>query len=90
MAMKRPVIATDVGGNSELVIDGTTGFVVAKEDPDLLAKAILSIIKDPPKGTQMGEMGYARVNEYFSLTKMVAEYEGIYEELMESTNGVSS
>lgn len=81
MAAKKPVITTMVGGNSEIVIDRETGTLVPPEDPDKLAEAIVYHLNHPETAKKMGEKGYARVKQYFSLTQMLDKVMDIYKEV---------
>ena len=54
MALGRPVVAADVGGNAELVADGETGFLVPPGDLRALTGAILELARDPARATAMG------------------------------------
>ncbi|HID07603.1 MAG TPA: glycosyltransferase family 1 protein, partial [Armatimonadetes bacterium] len=65
MAMKLPVVASNVDGIPEMVVDGETGYLVPPEEPKQLAQTILSLLQDENKMRSMGERGYARVLEYF-------------------------
>lgn len=82
MASSKPVISTDVGGISELVVDGETGILVPPQDPDALAEAIITLLKDKQKAKQMGIAGRKRVEEYFDVKVMVRRTEEVYEELI--------
>ena len=73
MALGKPVVATAVGGNPELVVDGKTGYLVAPRDPAGLAKAIIKIIKHPSLQEYFGKNGQQRVKKYFSMEKMIDE-----------------
>jgi sugar transferase (PEP-CTERM/EpsH1 system associated) len=84
MAAGLPVVATDVGGNPEVVIDDVTGFIVRPRDPDALAGAMKAVMDDPDEAAGMGERGSDRVKRKFSLDVMVRGYEQIYEELLRS------
>ena len=57
MAAAKPIVATDVGGVSEAVIDGLNGFLVRPRDPDSMAKAILRLLRNPNEAKSMGEQG---------------------------------
>lgn len=81
MASGLPVVATNVGGNSEIIIDGITGFLVPKKEPEKLAGSISILIKDKKMVYQMGQNGKKRVRANFSIDKMVDEYETLYEEV---------
>ncbi|TFG61259.1 MAG: glycosyltransferase [Deltaproteobacteria bacterium] len=82
MAAGLPVVACDVGGNPEAVVDGVTGRLVPPRDPTALAAAMAEILVDPGKGRSMGEAGRQRATDRFSLDRMVREIEGMYESLM--------
>jgi glycosyltransferase involved in cell wall biosynthesis len=75
-----PIIATDVDGVSEAVIDGDNGLLVGPRDLDGLTKAIQVLITDPALRERMGARGRTRFEEQFSadamLTKVIAVYEG--------------
>ena len=83
MASGLPVIATNVGGNPELVVDGETGRLVPPSDPVAMADAIQSYLKDPAKLQRHGQAGRKRVEEKFSIEKMVEGYLGVYDEVLE-------
>jgi glycosyltransferase involved in cell wall biosynthesis len=79
MAAGKPVIASNVSGIPEEVIDKKTGILVPPGDPEALAKAIEELAKNPEKRQEMGEEGRKLVKEHFTLTKMVYETEKIYQ-----------
>lgn len=81
MASGRPVIATAVGGNPELVVDGETGLLVPPNDPPAMAAAITKLLGEPQLRKQMGESGRRRVEEKFSLEVMVRNYAKVYLEV---------
>jgi len=64
--MKKPVIATNVGGIPELIIDGKTGFLVEKGNSKELIEKIEEILNDPKKIEEMGVEGRKFVEENFS------------------------
>jgi glycosyltransferase involved in cell wall biosynthesis len=66
MACGTPVIATNVGGMSEIVEDGTTGFIVPPNDAQALADRIEWLAANPSRAQQMGERGRERVLEKFT------------------------
>ncbi len=70
MAMQKPVVATDVNGVRELMIDGRTGLIVPPKDPEALAAAIEGIIDNPETLTEFGWAGYERVNREFTMAAM--------------------
>lgn len=87
MASGLPVIATDVGGNSELVIDGDTGWLVPPADPQAMAARILELVEQPQLRHQMGRKARLRVETEFALPVMMAAYASQYQQLM-LTKGV--
>ncbi len=76
-----PVVATDVGGTREAVVDGETGLIVPRRDPPALAKGIASLLDDPGRAHAMGERGRERAREHFSVGAMVERMQRIYDEL---------
>jgi glycosyltransferase involved in cell wall biosynthesis len=82
MAAGLPVVATDVGGNREVVQHEETGLLVPAGEPQQLAEGLKRIFADNEKARQMGEKGRIRVQEHFSLGKMIGSYEQIYEDLL--------
>ncbi len=80
MARGLPVVATRVGGNPEVVVDGNTGFLVPAQDPEALAEAMLHIHQHPKLGRQMGLRGRQRVEQEFSVQGMIRDYEQQYVE----------
>jgi sugar transferase (PEP-CTERM/EpsH1 system associated) len=82
MASSLPVIATKVGGNPELVVDGHTGYLVAKQDPIAMAAAFKRYLLQPELLMLHGQAGRARVVSTFSLNRMMADYSAIYDKLL--------
>lgn len=66
MIFGKPVVASDVGGIPEVVIDGETGLLVPAKDPPALAAAILELVGDKEKSIAMGLAGKERVERDFS------------------------
>ena len=79
MAAGRPVVVTRSGGPQELVTDGETGYLVPAADPDALAARVCEILRNPGLGGSLGSKARAAVANRFSLQRMVAEYESLYE-----------
>ena len=83
MATGIPVIASNVGGNPELVIDGRTGFLFPSNDVESLVQKIKTYILHPELKQKHGYNARKRVEEKFSLNQMVRRYEELYLELVE-------
>ncbi len=81
MARGLPVVATEVGGNVEVVRPGETGFLVPPQQPDQLAQTLLQLWLDPVLGARLGRAGRQRVEGLFDVRRMVAEYEALYARL---------
>ena len=69
MATRKPVIASRVGGMPEVVADQESGLLVAEEDQQSLAAAIITLLEDPSRARRMGEVGRRRVEQFFSLER---------------------
>jgi glycosyltransferase involved in cell wall biosynthesis len=80
MAAGRPTVATDAGGNAEVVADGETGLIVPPRNPARLADAILTLLKDPERAEAMGRAGRGRYEAHFTVPVMVARFEAFYRE----------
>jgi glycosyltransferase involved in cell wall biosynthesis len=81
MAAGLPVVATDVGGAREAVIDGVTGYIVKPEDYETMAARLISLLSESG-GWAMGERGRKRVLEQFSCKAQLARVEQLYERLL--------
>jgi len=68
-----PSIATDVGGNSEAMVDGRTGFLVKPGDPQELARLIGYLLVHRDERLRMGAAAKARVHEYFDVEKTMTQ-----------------
>ncbi len=83
MAAGRPMVATRVGGNVEMLEDEVSGLLVEPEDPEALAKAILRLLEDHKRATSMGRAAWQRARA-FSWETMLDRYEALYRELASS------
>ncbi|MFH1888975.1 MAG: glycosyltransferase [Candidatus Omnitrophota bacterium] len=79
MAAGLPVVATDVGGNGEAVIDGVNGYIVEPRDADVLAEAVEKFLRTPGLAEKMGDEGKKRAREEFSLNEICAGFRRLYE-----------
>lgn len=78
LAMRRPVVATAIGGIPEVITSGVHGLLCEPNEPDRLAENILRILADPGLASSLAERGYERVLRHYSLTQMIGRLEEIY------------
>ena len=86
MSCGRPVLATRVGGNGELVVPGVTGELVSAAAPAELAQRIMQYCDDANLRQRQGRAGRERVVSEFSLQAMVARYTELYQQFIDSNN----
>jgi glycosyltransferase involved in cell wall biosynthesis len=79
MAAGLPVVATNVNGSDELVLDGSTGYLVPAEDPEALKDTLGAIISDPLLAARLGVAGRERIKREYSLDAMVEAKQELYE-----------
>lgn len=82
MAMRCPIVATDVDGVAEAVDGQERGLLVPPADPAALARAMSELLDDPERRRRMGEAGYAWVMRHFDVKEMVRAIEALYGELI--------
>ena len=82
MAAGRPVVATDVGGASEAIAHGESGYVVKSDDDERMAEHVLTLLRDPERARQMGNSGRDRVREHFSDRVQLKNTTAMYERLL--------
>jgi sugar transferase (PEP-CTERM/EpsH1 system associated) len=82
MASALPVVATRVGGNSELIAEGETGTLVPAADPVALADAIEVYLIDSALRQRRGRAGRERVEQGFSIDEMVNKYVQVYDRIL--------
>jgi glycosyltransferase involved in cell wall biosynthesis len=83
LAMAKPVVVTDVGGNRELVIDGETGLLVPPHDPARLAAGILTLIRRPAYAQALGCAGRHMVERDFSHDIKAQRVEQLYQQILQ-------
>jgi glycosyltransferase involved in cell wall biosynthesis len=84
MAAGIPVVATRAGGNSELVDDGRTGFLVPVKDAAQIANAVGRLLDEPQMARTFGERARQRVVDEFALDRMLSKTEALYLRLLEN------
>jgi len=88
LACERPVVATDLEGMPELVVDGETGLLVPPRTPAALAEAIVRLAGDPTAAQSMARAGRKRVEVQFSLRAKLDATEALYRRLV-ATGGAA-
>ncbi len=84
MALELPIVATDVGGNRELVDDGVTGFLVRAGDIEGMARKVIDLLADQSLRQRMGRAGRERVIERFVAERMTSDTVALYEEMLDA------
>lgn len=82
MAAGKPVIASRIAGNPDVVEDGKTGILVSPDDPEEIARAIIRLVNSPSLRDEMGNAGYQRCLKHYTLRRMVQEYETLYDQIL--------
>jgi glycosyltransferase involved in cell wall biosynthesis len=82
MAAARPVVATNVGGASEVIVENQTGHLVQSGDHETMAARIIALLHDPDRARAMGSEGRRRVEKEFSCTTQLERTERLYEKLL--------
>lgn len=82
LAASLPFVATEVGGNPEVIDDGKTGFLVPPQAVDSIAGAIARLASSPELARQMGMRGRQTVEDKFTIEECVEQYEQLYRELL--------
>lgn len=84
MAAGKPVVATDAGGNAEVIRDGENGFLVPVKDPEAIAQKICLLFEDRQKAAELGLNARKTVEEKFNIVDRVRELESSLERLRRS------
>ena len=82
MAMGKPVVATSVNGVSEVVEDGITALLVPPRAPDMLARAVITLLRNRELGGRLGAAAKRQAERCFGLKRMIQNVETLYEELL--------
>src|SRR5262249_10253107 len=80
-----PVVATNVGGNPEIVEDGESGFLVPVSDPASLAEKLICLLQNHDLAARMGSRARERVEREFSLESMICKHQDYYQKLLNMT-----
>jgi glycogen(starch) synthase len=82
--MGRPVVATAVSGLAEVVTDGETGRLAAKDDVEGLSRAVLDLLAHPEGTRRMGRSARERARDRFGLARCAASFDALYQRLVPS------
>ncbi|MEJ2405842.1 MAG: glycosyltransferase family 4 protein [Candidatus Thiodiazotropha sp.] len=86
MALRKPVIASDIGAPREIIVDKESGRLFDARNPQNLADCLFELIKNPLERNEMGEAGYQRFNKYFTIEKNVSNIARVYGEMLNNEN----
>ncbi len=90
MAVGTPVVASRVGGVSEVVADGETGILVPPGDAPALAAACAQLLRNRDLAERLGRAGMERVRARFGIERMVRDLEDLYRELLDRSRGAAA
>ncbi|MDQ3087681.1 MAG: glycosyltransferase [Acidobacteriota bacterium] len=82
MSAAKPVVATDVGGASEAIVNNQTGFLVESDDDETMANRLIELLQNPELARQFGSRGHKRVEKNFSLAAQLTKTLELYEKLL--------
>ncbi|MDM5315059.1 glycosyltransferase [Fictibacillus sp. b24] len=88
MACGVPVVVTNVGGLPEVVMEGETGFIVPKEDPEKLAAAINQLIENKEERIRMGQSGVVHVRKEYDWYENASRMEKLYQQTLRQSQSV--
>ena len=84
MLAKKPVVASDLGGLSEIVINNKTGFLFDLNSKEALSEALFKLIESPLLRSEFGEKGHERAIQEFSIEKHVKNFEAVFENFQDN------
>jgi len=85
MALKKPIVATDIFGVNEIIDDKSSGILVPPRDSDNIAEAVVTVLSDNIMSRKLGESAYRRVVADFSLKRSIASTTQLYYQLFRDT-----
>jgi len=77
-----PIVATDVGGNGEVVVDGVTGYLVPPRSPQPFADRVVELLQDPERRKKMGAAARREVRERFDSDRVAERYLETYQDVL--------
>jgi glycosyltransferase involved in cell wall biosynthesis len=84
MAVGLPIVASDVGGIGEALVDGESGLLVAPGDTEALSRALIGLLDDAARRTSMGDAAKRRVEQRFTRSAMIGRLVQVYDEVLVS------
>jgi glycosyltransferase involved in cell wall biosynthesis len=84
MAMAKPIVATNIAGITEQITDGVNGILVPPKDPSDIVKAVIRVLNDRETARTMGLAARKKVEQEFSVEKMISETEKVYLSLLKA------
>jgi glycosyltransferase involved in cell wall biosynthesis len=90
MSLGRPIVASDVGGIGEAIVNGQSGVLVPPRNDSALAEALIEALGDPDRRARMGALALSRVSEEFTRAMMVDRLISVYHELVRSSSSQSA
>ena len=85
LAHERPVVASAVGGISDVITSGQTGILIPEKDVQALVEGVLTVLADPDYGNQLGRNGLNHIQEHFNWSKIVPCWQQVFEQALRST-----
>lgn len=86
LAMRKPVVGSEVGGIPEILENEVTGLLAPPRDPEALAGALVRMVREPDLARRLAEQGREKVEKKFSVDSMVEGSIRVYERLLDSSN----
>jgi glycosyltransferase involved in cell wall biosynthesis len=82
MAMGKPVVATEVGGNPDIILNGENGFLVPAGESKKMTSALRQLIEDEELRARIGACNRQKIEEHFSWNTTVERIERVYTEAL--------
>ena len=82
MALAKPVVVSQVGGMLEIVKNGETGFLVPPQDPDSVAQAVLTLMRDPNQAAAMGRRARQVIEQDFNVQRLARQIAAVYDQVL--------
>jgi glycosyltransferase involved in cell wall biosynthesis len=90
MSLARPILASDVGGVGEAIVDGQSGMLIPPRDERGLAHALIGLLEDPGRRSRLGEAALRRVDQEFTRSVMIDRVKRVYDEVARSSSTASA